>query len=297
VSKRVALNEHQYWLGTVSGQATFRYNNGSENVLAGGAGLAVNSWNHLAAAVDLGAGDVKLFVNGAQVTTAPITGPVRSTSALVRLGGDGIDDTHAAIDDVRIYNGALTPADVLALYQESPAATLGGGPPPAPSCNNQDYADNFGSVSYALSTGSLSWPDAWVEIGETDGPNAGDVRVQVAPQALQVQDNKNGGKGVMRKVDLSRFTSVALSFDYARYDLEADDYVTISIGDGSAGGWVELGRIQGPGTDNTSSMLQMSFDVSAHRHAGRYISFLTYPSMGATEGAYIDNVRLSGCYL
>lgn len=296
VARRFLANHHQFWLGLVGGIPTFRFNDGAEQSISGAAPLAVGTWAHLGATYDVNAGTAALFVNGVRVATLPATLPLRATTAVLRLGDDGFDDTRASIDDVRVYKGALTDTDMLTLYQESPAT--GGGLPPLspPACDARHYGDDFGSVSFALSTGSMPWTDPWEELGEGDGANAGDVRVQVSPQALQLQDNDNGGEGVRRRVDLSRFTSATLSFEYARYALEADDYITVSIGDGSANGWVELGRIQGPGTDNTSSMLSMSFNLAGHRYPGRYVRFLTYAGMADNEGAYIDNVRISGCY-
>ena len=300
VSRKPDAVTHQYWLGTVSGVPTFRFNDGSEQQLAGLSVLSTGDWHLLAATYDSDIRIARLYVDGTQVTTMPLTTGLKSSATPVRLGDDGVSRVEGRIDDVRIFSGVLSATDITTLFGESPnGGTSGGGgagmlsPPPA--CTPQNLNDDFGSVSFALSTGSRSWPDSWEEIGESDGANAGDIRVQTSPRALQLQDSDNGGEGVRRRVDLSQFTSATLSFDYARFAMDNGDYITVDIGDGTT--WTELGRIDGPGNDSTSSMLQKSYSLSSYLLANRYVRFLTYSGMAANEGAYVDNVQISGCAL
>ena len=294
VSRKPNAGTHQYWLGTVGGVPAFRFNDGSERQLTGLSALSTGVWHHLAASFDLATFNAVLYVDGAAVANMPLTMALVSGVVPVRLGDDGANRVEGRIDDVRIFSGALSAPDITTLFGESPNGG-GGAPPPPPSspCTSRRLADDFGSVSYSVSSGPTSWPDPWLEVGESDGANAGDVRVQTSPRALQLQDSDNGGEGVRRLVDLSQFTSATLTFDYARFAMDNGDYITVDIGDGTT--WTELGRILGPGNDSTSSMLPLSFSLEAHLQANRYVRFLTYSGMGGSEGAYIDNVVIDGC--
>ncbi len=295
VSRKPDAGTHQYWMGTVSGVPTFRFNDGSERQLAGLSALSTGVWHHLAASFDLATLNAVLYVDGAAVANMPLTMALVSGVVPVRLGDDGASRVEGRIDDVRIFAGALSATDITTLFGESPNGGGGGGPPPPPPCTSRRLADDFASVSFSLSTGPTSWPDPWLEVGESDGANAGDIRVQTSPRALQLRDSDNGGEGVRRLVDLSQFTSATLTFDYARFAMDNGDYITVDIGDGTT--WTELGRILGPGNDSTSSMLPQSFSLNAHLLANRYLRFLTYSGMGGSEGAYIDNVVIDGCQL
>jgi len=296
VSRKPDAATHQYWLGAVNGVPVFRFNDDNEQQLAGVATLSTGDWHHLAATFDMTSLRARLYVDGGEVASLPLLKTLKASLAPVRVGDDGVGRVEGRVDDVRIFSGALTATDISLLFGESPnGGTGGGGTPPPPACNTQSLADNFDSVSFALSTGTLNWPDPWLEVGESDGANAGDIRVQTAPRTLQLQDNDNGGEGVRRLVDLSQFTSATLTFDYARFAMDTGDYITVDIGDGTT--WTELGRIIGPGDDSTSSLLSQSYSLNAHLLANRYLRFLTYSGMGNTEGAYIDNVVIEGCAL
>ena len=77
--------------------------------------LPANQWVHLAATYD---GDVlRLFANGSQIATfnAPGTaGSLVTDGTTLRIGGNSVWGEWFAglIDDVRIHNRALTPAEI-----------------------------------------------------------------------------------------------------------------------------------------------------------------------------------------
>jgi hypothetical protein len=85
---------------------------GGEVNAVGTAALALNTWTHLAATFD-GLG-VKLYVNGVLVRSAAVVGAIPVTTGALRLGGNSIWGERFAglMDDVRIYNRALTAAQV-----------------------------------------------------------------------------------------------------------------------------------------------------------------------------------------
>jgi hypothetical protein len=76
--------------------------------------LPANTWSHLAATYD--ATTIRLYVNGVQVASAAKTGALAATAGALRLGGNGVWGEWFAgrIDDVRLYDKALTAAQVQA---------------------------------------------------------------------------------------------------------------------------------------------------------------------------------------
>ncbi|HEX2782817.1 MAG TPA: LamG-like jellyroll fold domain-containing protein [Ilumatobacteraceae bacterium] len=77
-----------------------------------GSALTVNSWSYVAATYD--GASLKLYVNGVQVASRSQTGAIKSSTGKVGIGGDGFWGQYfnGLIDDVRIYNRALAPAEI-----------------------------------------------------------------------------------------------------------------------------------------------------------------------------------------
>src|SRR5205809_1687899 len=86
---------------------------GNQN-LAAPSGLAVNTWTHLAATFD--GAMVRLYVNGVQVTSQAQATPLRTTTGTLQIGADSYagENFVGRIDEVRIYNRALTAAEIQA---------------------------------------------------------------------------------------------------------------------------------------------------------------------------------------
>jgi hypothetical protein len=87
--------------------------------------LPANAWTHLAATND---GSVlRLYRNGVLTSSAAVTGaPVASTGTL-QLGASRVsgENFSGKLDDARVYNRALSAAEVLALFNAAaPSATV-----------------------------------------------------------------------------------------------------------------------------------------------------------------------------
>ena len=84
---------------------------GNQNT-SGGTGLAVNAWTHLAATFD--GATVRLYVNGAQVASQAQATPLAPTTGTLQIGGNAYPGEFFAgrIDEMRIYNRALTAAEI-----------------------------------------------------------------------------------------------------------------------------------------------------------------------------------------
>jgi hypothetical protein len=74
--------------------------------------LALNTWSHLAATYD--GANLRLYVNGALAATTAITGNIAATANPLRIGGNAVWGEYFSglIDEVRVYNRALTQAEV-----------------------------------------------------------------------------------------------------------------------------------------------------------------------------------------
>ncbi|MBA3575476.1 MAG: LamG domain-containing protein [Pseudonocardiales bacterium] len=74
--------------------------------------LPLNSWSHLAATYD--GATLRLIVNGTQVASQAVTGNLTASTGALRIGGNSLwgEWFSGLIDEVRIYNRALTAAEV-----------------------------------------------------------------------------------------------------------------------------------------------------------------------------------------
>jgi len=74
--------------------------------------LPVNTWVHMAATYD--GATLKLYLNGALVSSKAASGSLRASTNPLRIGGNLIwgEYFNGQIDDVRIYNGVLTQAQI-----------------------------------------------------------------------------------------------------------------------------------------------------------------------------------------
>jgi hypothetical protein len=84
------------------------------NRTAEGPALAANAWTHLAGTYDGSA--VRLYVNGVLVATTNFAGSISTSTGALRIGGNTIwgEYFQGQIDEVRIYNRALTLSEILA---------------------------------------------------------------------------------------------------------------------------------------------------------------------------------------
>ena len=87
----------------------------SNHVVLGDSQVSIGSWTHLGATFDGSA--LKLYVNGALVRTVSVSGTIFVSDDPFRIGGNSIwsdEFFHGLIDEVRIYNRALTPTEIVA---------------------------------------------------------------------------------------------------------------------------------------------------------------------------------------
>ena len=138
---KTAENTWEAWLGFTSGWAEVT-----------GPNVVANQWTHLAVSLDVGS--YALFVDGSLAASSTVNDFIANPSQPLRIGAGTTEATpqfffNGSIDEVRIYNRALSAAEVAALY------TLENTPPnrsPVFSESNATFttAENNSSASFII---------------------------------------------------------------------------------------------------------------------------------------------------
>ena len=86
----------------------------------------MNTWTHLAATYD--GAQMRLYVNGLQVTNRAQSGTIATSSDALNIGANAYIGFHwlGRIDEVRIYRRALSPSEI---QMDKNSAVLGSIPP------------------------------------------------------------------------------------------------------------------------------------------------------------------------
>lgn len=134
-----------------------KMNDGTNNIdYFVAAGLAVDAWTHVAATVDRGTDQLRLYANATQIGTtqniAALTGSLANTAVLGigNIPSNAGNHYAGALDEVRLYNATLTQAQLLTLVQPLPPTALTANPVPT-------YGARPVDLSWTASAGSLSY--------------------------------------------------------------------------------------------------------------------------------------------
>jgi chitodextrinase len=158
-------NDNYYLEGTSSnagnpaGGGTF----GGANANAYGASsLPVGSWSYLALTYEGSA--LRLYVNGSLMSTQAAAGAIATSSNALQIGGDSIWGQYfnGLIDEVRIYNLALTAAQIQTDMTTAVGGGGGGGDTQPPTAPGTLTATAAGSSQI-----NLSWGAATDNVGVT----------------------------------------------------------------------------------------------------------------------------------
>jgi len=114
---RLGLTADNHWSGTVYV--------GAQSIVVTDPGIpSAGRWDHLV--LTRSGNTLTLYVNGVSVATAPVVGALNTGNGILAFGRRGTDSADyftGSIDEVAIYNRALTTSQILAHY----SAAMGGG--------------------------------------------------------------------------------------------------------------------------------------------------------------------------
>jgi hypothetical protein len=114
--------------GAARPPAGYIYRSGTDYNATGTSNLPLNTWTHLAATYN--GSIIRLYVDGTQVATRSVSGSMGTSTSPLRIGGNNVWGEYftGRIDEVRIYNNALTQAQI----QTDMATPVVGGPDTTP---------------------------------------------------------------------------------------------------------------------------------------------------------------------
>ncbi len=163
---------------------------GADLVLYGTVTLKANTWMHLAVTYD--GTTMRLYTNGVQVASRAQTGAIATSTNPLQIGGDSIYGQYFAgmIDEVRVYNVALTAAQI----QTDMNAAIGGSsvpdttPPSTPSgltasavsssqinLNWTASTDNVGVTGYLVQRSQGAGSTNYTSVATPTGANYSDT--------------------------------------------------------------------------------------------------------------------------
>ncbi len=149
----------------------FVYRNASsagDECLSSGVPVVAGTWYHVTVTYDSSNGDAVMYINGVQVATqTPGTGSLHQPTSPLGIGGanDNGTWTHffpGVIDDVRIYNRALTAPQAAALYANGTAGAVRGNASSKTLTNGTTLQNNLVG-HWTFDGGDIRWT------GETTG--------------------------------------------------------------------------------------------------------------------------------
>jgi chitodextrinase len=284
--------------------------------LYGTTALAVNTWTHLAATYD--GTTMRLYVNGTQVSSQAQTGAIASSTNPLQIGGDSLYGQffQGTIDEVRIYNVALTAAQIQTDMNAPISATPDTQPPTAPtnlmasavssSQINLNWAastDNVGVTGYLVQRSPGAGSTNFIQIATPTGTNYSDTSLTAATtynyrvQAVDAAGNLSGYSGVASVTTLVSDTTpptaptnlvasavsssqINLSWTVSTDNVGVTGYlVQRSLGAGSTN-FAQVGTSSGTTFSNTglSSRTRYNYRVQATDAAGNLSGYSSVAS-------------------
>ena len=280
---------------------------GTDRAAAGNSALPLNTWTHLAVTYDRSA--IRLYVNGVQAGSRAQTGSINSSTAPLRIGGNAVWGEYfkGLIDEVRVYNSALTAAQV----QTDMNTPLAAGPdttPPsvsvtAPSANavlrgsaavTAAATDNVGvvGVQFKLDGADLGAEDTTAPYSAT-WATAGDGPHTLTAVARDAAGNRTTATAVPVTVDNTPPTA-ALTAPADGTTVSGTLTVTANATDGVGVAGVQFLLDGNPfGAEDATAPYSISWDSSTTSNGAHTLSAVARDTAGNTTVSGVVSVTVS----
>jgi hypothetical protein len=165
------------------------------------------------------------------------------------------------------------------------------------------FLDRFTQASYDGDDGALQYSGPWVEVGESNGPASGFVRVRDHEYCDGAFCLKIGGSddaeahGAYRRVDLTDATSAKLTFNYGRELLaeDSDGSAVVQVSPDGGDTWKTLTTIRF-GFDDGGLRYYKKFQISDFATPDTIIRFMIVEADGLNSYWVIDNVAVEATF-
>ena len=160
--------------------------------------LPLNTWTHVAATYD--GSNIRLYQNGTLVTTKAFTGTMANSTGPLRIGGNSVwgEWFQGSIDEVRVYNRALSAAEI-ATDSTTPIAS-DAVPPSAPGTLTATGSLGGVTLSWGAATDNVGVVRYDVHRGTTPGFTPAAANRIAQPTTTTYQDNVAAGTYYYRVV-------------------------------------------------------------------------------------------------
>lgn len=155
--------------------------------------------------------------------------------------------------------------------------------------------DEFNAIAYNGNDGTHNWSNDWQELGESDGPTSGRVRVvsstyAASGNALQIGGRSITGRSLSREADLTGASSATLTFSYRRLQRKnSNGSITLSVSSDGGANWTDLQTYRLNGTD--PSQVPQTFDITSFIASNTQIRFLG-SGRKVRSYFYADNIQI-----
>lgn len=205
--------EIYWWWSTSSGQ--------TRTFTTSGANITTGNWYHVAIVYSRSRGEQRVYVNGVSMAAQP--GSTTNSSESLQTNNDplqiGADQGYAdrqfegRIDEVRVYNTAMTHAEVVDVMNDTHDC-----PEPPLTCFNDDFNRSTLGSDWATSTSS----------GNFGLP-------RIVNNRLRLTDNSTNAStaATLMRLFPGANNKVILEFDYNAYDGSGADGIAVTFSDAS----------------------------------------------------------------
>lgn len=169
------------------GKIRFGFYDGSSypGVLTAQNSWSANTWYHITAVFDDAANTMTIYVNGVQSNQATVTTSPGQPNNKLYIGAlsDNTRNFNGTIDELAIFNKALTASEAAALYSDGSPISCVSSPPPAAQCGDGIDNDGDSLIDYPADSGCF---------GASDGDETNAVSSPAQPAPVILWQNSPG---------------------------------------------------------------------------------------------------------